>query len=510
VSRKSVNDQNQKGVSAMAQSSLSGNLNILTIITDQQRFDSLSCMGNQVVHTPNLDRLASRGALFTNATCSHPLCGPSRASLLSGLYSHGHQFMRNAYIDREGLNEEIETVDEILHNNGYHTEYHGKWHTGSGNRGCYFGGLDDFSELYKQYLDEKYPPGPLKENQRMDRYTGREYEYNKLDDLMLNASKNGYYMPHHNESGKIDVAPEDTLTAWTAQRVIRFLENKPQEPFAVTCSILHPHAPLVAAEPYYSLYDPAKMPMPDNVQDDLKVKRRKCVPDALPLTPEGLGTYISLYYGLVKEVDDWVGRILDRLEQCGLADRTLILFTSDHGELMGSHGTVSKMEMFEEAIRVPLIMSLPGVIPENQRLDVPVSGADIMPTILDFAGLEVPGNVHGRSVKGIITGKEENARDFALCELGFMKAIRSKDWKLILNPRLNGNINEPYQLYHLKEDKGEQRNLLSDRNRTDQYLKVANELKAEMLGMLKGMNAPDDVVAIYESIDFSRNQPVAP
>jgi arylsulfatase A-like enzyme len=479
-------------------------LNILTILTDQQRFDTLSCMGNSVVHTPNLDRLAFQGVLFTQAVCAYPLCGPSRASLLTGMYSHGHHYRGNAEMDESGLPETVITVDEILSNHGYHTEYHGKWHVGKGHMGCYTGGIryGHHTEEYKAFLDRKYPRGQLEAGYKVDRYTGREYKAVPLDDMMEKALKDGYHMPHHNEAGELKVAAEDTLTAWTASQFIRFLQSKPEEPFAATCSILHPHAPLVAAKPYFDMYDPASMPMPDNITDDCRVKKPKCVPDAVPLTPEGMGTYIALYYGLVKEVDDWVGRILDELERSGLRDNTLVIFTSDHGEMAGSHGTLSKMELFEEAIRVPLMMSLPGVIPENRRLDDSVTGADLLPTILDFAGIEIPGNVHGRSVKPLVTGESRDIRQFAYCEFRDQRALRSTEWKLILNPSLDSNLDERCLLYHLSEDQGEQRNLLSDVNRSAGYLSIAEKLKQEMVSVMKDIRVPQEEVDRYANFEF--------
>ncbi len=479
--------------------------NILTIMTDQQRFDSLSCAGNPIVHTPNLDRLASGGVLFASATCAYPLCGPSRACLLSGLYAHGHGFRKNAELDEQGLSEQVETVDEILARNGYRTHYFGKWHTGAAHRGCYTQGVYFAHHLgqYKEYLDERHPfPGP-RDGWLVDRYSGREYRPAAVDAMMLRAARDGFDMPHHNEAGEASVPSEASLTAWTVGHAVRFLRSRPQEPFAMTCSILHPHAPLIASRPYFGMYDPAAMPMPSNVRDDCRVRKPSSIPDVLTLSPEGLGTYISLYYGLVKEVDDQVGRLLDELEASGLADNTLVIFVSDHGEMMGSHGTLSKMKLFEESARVPLIMRLPAAIRPGRRLEAATTGVDLAPTILEFAGIEPPPHMHGRSLKGLLTGASGGQdRQFAYGEIAGQRGIRSNEWKLVLNPFLECNLEEPCMLYDLVRDPGEQTNLLSRANRTAVSVEQARRLRERLLAMMEDLRVPAETLRIYSAMEL--------
>jgi arylsulfatase A-like enzyme len=165
--------------------------NIVTILADQYRYDALSFRGNPVVKTPNLDKLASGGAFFSNAICTSPLCGPSRASLLTGMYPSGHGFHRNAEVFEDGMSEKLETIDEILKCNGYSTHYFGKWHTGRTHRDCYVGGLPYYLDYYKGYLDSKYPFTGLKSGQKVDRYTGREYDADPIDDMMAGSKERG-------------------------------------------------------------------------------------------------------------------------------------------------------------------------------------------------------------------------------------------------------------------------------------------------------------------------------
>ena len=365
--------------------------NVLFLMADQFRHDALSCAGNPIVETPNLDRLAAEGVRFTDAVCSSPLCGPSRASLLTGQYAHGHRCWGNFEIGHPGgLPESAQTWDETLAANGYRVEYHGKWHTGAANRSCYHDGLPYYLDRYHKYLEEQYPGRKKAEGEAVDRYTKWPYRPFPVDRMMAEAIRRKLSMPHHNEAGENTVPASKSLTAWTAGGVVRFLQSKPKQPFSITCSILHPHAPLVASPPYTAMYNPAKMPMPRVLDDEFTPPEQRGIPKALTLTPDGLGTYIALYYGLVREVDDWVGRILAALDGAGLASNTLVVFLADHGEMLGEHSRVSKMVFYEASLRVPLLMRLPGRIPKGRKLRAPASGADVAPTILDYCNIPVP------------------------------------------------------------------------------------------------------------------------
>ncbi|MHC4672088.1 MAG: sulfatase family protein [Planctomycetota bacterium] len=467
--------------------------NILFILTDQQRFDTLSCNGNNIVHTPNLDRLASEGVNFTNDTCLSPLCGPSRATLLTGRLGFRHKCYSNVPMRvKGGLSKEVNTFDEVLHQAGYECEYQGKWHTGRAHHGCYRDGLKDYyRSLYHDEMSKRFdlPESWKDKTLRTCRYTKLKYDPWPVDTMMKTAKKKGFGMPHHNEAGETYIPKDHTLTAWTAQRAIKYLRTKPQGPFSLTCSILHPHAPLIAAPPYLRMFDSAKMPVPKNLHDDMEeANSKRPVPGAVPLTPEGLGSFISLYYGLVAEVDYWVGELLRALKESGHQQNTLVVFTADHGEMMGSHGTFSKGNFHEEAFRVPLLMRLPGRIEPGQRLDTPTSGLDLMPTILDYCGLaDKAKDCDGISLRPVMEGKQF-ARPFAFGELGGTKrgrrAIRTNEVKFMLKG--NGQT----QLYDLKTDPGEQHNLLLGKNRNPAHVDRARKLRKQMQAYLEEHRDP--------------------
>ncbi|MGH9626782.1 MAG: sulfatase family protein [Bryobacteraceae bacterium] len=471
--------------------------NVLFLMTDQHRFDALSCAGNPIVETPNLDRLARQGVRFTRAVCSSPLCGPSRASLLSGQYQHGHRCSGNAEISKAGMPESVDTWDEILARRGYHTEYHGKWHTGSANRSHYADGLPYYLKLYHDYLAGKYPGRRPRDGEAIDRYTHWPYRYLPVDRMMLRATKEGLDMPHHNEAGEHTVPAEESLTAWTVTRVIDFLRRKPPRPFCVTCSILQPHAPLIATRPYCGLYDPARIPLPAPGEDVFTPSDRAAIPKVLTRTPDGLGTFISLYYGLIKEVDDWTGRLLDALDENGYAENTLVVFTSDHGEMLGEHARVSKMVFYEGSLRVPLILRLPGRIPKGRQLAHIASGADLAPTILDYLGVSAPSGMHGRSLKPVIEGRRSEW-DFAYSEVranprmpNAQRILRTAEWKLVFKG------GESF-LYDLEKDRNESRNLLSAAHRQSRWIDEARRLQRRMLARLEEMRSPElDVVRSF-------------
>ena len=463
--------------------------NLLFIMTDQQRWDTLSCAGNSLIATPNIDRLAKSGVRFSEMTCSSPVCGPSRAAVLSGRLFRGHgcEGSVRQFDDRmPGMSPEVETFDEALHGAGYRTEYIGKWHTGIGHQEVYETGLrTHFLESYRAEMLEKYPDATeLGDGLALDTYSGLAYRTYPLQEMMRAGGKRHKgkvekpKIHHGSEAGWSAIPEEDSLTAWTVKRAIDFLERKHEQPFALTCSILHPHSPLVTNGKYIDLVDPAKVPMPRNVFDDENTGQFG-VPGLVPLEPNGLGRFIAQYMALISEIDVWVGRLLDTLDRQGLRENTLIVFTSDHGELMGSHGQVGKSRCFEEAIRVPLILSLPGTLPAGAIRTESVSGVDLAPTVLDYCGVtSAERRFDGLSMRAAIDGGdfERKHSPLELNREGMrMRGMRSSEWKLSISERYG------QRLYDLQADPLELTNLIAPKaaERT-KYLGVAKGLHEDL------------------------------
>jgi arylsulfatase A-like enzyme len=194
------------------------------------------------------------------------------------------------------------------------------------------------------------------------------------------------------QHGKLQLDSAHTLTAFQARQTLEALERLKDSTFSLTCSFHFPHSPMLAPEPYYGMYPVEDMPVPVSINDPMSNSpyassnsREKRTEYA---DPERIKYMVSEYYGLVTEIDDWVGKILDKLDSLGIADKTLVIFTSDHGEMLGSHGMREKNVFYEESAHIPLLLRLPGEMEAGSTVDGYVSLVDLFPTILDY--LEVP------------------------------------------------------------------------------------------------------------------------
>ena len=438
--------------------------NVLIIMFDQLRYDVFSHRNHAVVKTPNIDKLAEEGVVFRQATCSSPVCGPSRASMLSGCYAYDGKFTtRNREIEDETpFVFPIKTIDELLDANGYHVEYRGKWHCGNKHLDVYQAPKHIFGHNISKYADylrgKGYKPKPVGNGYRRDTYTKWTYKTWDIDTMIGDGPRDPKYdISHSRQAGVIEVKDEDTLTAWTAKKTIDFLNHAPKnKPFAITCSILQPHGPVIASEKYAHMYKPANIPLPKNLYGSRVPRSGKklAIPDRI--TEEGVKQFMALYYGLVKECDDQVGQILSTLKKNGLEKNTLVILTADHGEQLGSQTNFGKGEFFEESFRIPMIMRLPGKIKAGTLSDSVATGADIGPTILDYCNIKKLDYMHGRSLRNVINGAKDPI-EYAYGQIRNEQCLRSTKWKLVVNK------GEPYMFYDLVNDPFELKNLLKDK-----------------------------------------------
>jgi len=381
-------------------------LNLLFLMTDEQRWDALGCAGNRNIKTPNLDRLALEGVRFTKFYSSCPVCSPARTTMLTGRSISSHRVTDNKEITRNDLPDFL-SFDQILLRSGYRGEYHGKYHSpykmaldytapvrwvnGPRPPGC----KADMAEglAFQAYLDRTIPSRPLKSGELLANFYNRPYRPDPLDGAYgmtqeqvakLGRSKELLRTTRIGQGetyGCLDVPPEHTLTAWTVKDGLAALDRLKDGPFTLTISIGPPHPPMVLAKPYYDMYAPDSLPVPASIADPranspyVKIYNENPNPYR---DPEKIRRMISDYYGLVTEVDDWLGRVLKKLKDLGLADNTLVIFTSDHGDMLGDHGMHSKMLFYEGAAHIPLLMRLPGVIPAGRVVQAPVAQIDIV------------------------------------------------------------------------------------------------------------------------------------
>ncbi len=366
--------------------------NLLFIFTDEQRADTMAAYGNRKIHMPNLDRLASQSCVFEHPYVTQPVCTPSRSSILTGLYPHTTGCTENNI----PLRTETPCLPEMLSSRDYVTAYHGKWHLGDeifAQHG--FQEWVSIEDFYMRYYSEG-----------RDRSARSSYHHWLLANGFAPADGETFT---RNEASRL---PEEFgKPAFLAREASRFIRENSRRPFALFVNFLEPHMPFFG--PRDDQYDPASIPLPPNFSafpsEDQPLKARffhllwrdRGI-SGLPLKTEAdWRRLIANYWGLCSLVDTHVGTILETLEDCGLAEDTIVVFTSDHGDMMGSHRLLAKCVMFQEAVRVPLIIRLPGQR-RPKRIAGPVSQIDLVPTLLDLMGQPIPPHLQGKSLAPLL------------------------------------------------------------------------------------------------------------
>ena len=422
--------------------------NLLILMTDQHRWDALGAAGIEKIRTPNLDRLARSGVYFRQACCPTPICVASRMSFITGHRAGRHRWVANQALP--GPVPELPTIMTLLHRAGYHTQGIGKMH--------FRGRLHGFQDLLRmeegvQYrVDDDYLLD-LKEHGVRTRYP------QGLRDLL-------YYQPQ--TSG---IPVEHSKSAWVARKSVEFLHahrrHRKDKPFLLWSSWIAPHPPFAPSAPYDALYDPAEMDppvYPERPAGTLPCWSMRGRLDGAHLDTPRIQRIRALYYGLVSQVDDGVGQILDALEELGLADNTVVLFVSDHGDMLGDHGLAQKNVPYEASVRLPMLLSWPGRTEAGRTCDDLVGLDDVLPTLIENLGLEYDpgtGKLPGASLLGRPGGGLGEARDAYVIDYGSESArwicLRTCTQKYVLWAK--GGTEE---LYDLAADPHETRNLIDE------------------------------------------------
>lgn len=483
--------------------------NLLFIITDQQRYDALSKAGNTVLQTPNLDRLAQQGSYFKNAYTPMAVCGPTRASILTGatIEHTGVNTNEKTYdYQEEGLMT-MPTFDEILTENGYRCEYYGKWHTLTSHAAIYKNpvltaqngnsvfGSGGQSFIWRDELNTLGQAPPPGDGEFIDGLSRWPYVADPLDKYygMTHQQLQDQNLKHAqpDQHGKLLLDKAYTITAFQAKQTLEAIERLKDETFSITCSFHFPHSPMVLPEPYYSMYPVEDMIVPESISDDMQnspyLSSNGRLNNSEYADAEKIKYMISNYYGLLSEVDDWVGKILDKVDELGLTDNTLIIFTSDHGEMLGSHGMREKNVFYEESAHIPLFISSPGDIEAGKTVDGYISLIDLFPTILDY--LEVPEKQSdGKSLRGLIEGTDTEHGQYVVTEWNTSGdkdpnyMIVKNGWKLLIPFSITSTVINA--MYDLNNDPFEINNLLGSNPNRAQYQDKAEELRASLLEWL--------------------------
>ncbi|MCD6354248.1 MAG: sulfatase-like hydrolase/transferase [Prolixibacteraceae bacterium] len=486
--------------------------NILVIMTDQQAFSALGYSGNKIIKTPNIDRLASQGVYFSQAVTQCPVCAPARTSILTGRTTEKTTIRSNR--DIHGNDCYYPTFDEILAKRGYKTEYCGKYHSPEHMARVYMNppvdgmtGTDPivhWEPIYVKYIQNKFPERPLKKGELYETsFYGGTVPY-KLDPpdsqyekVMAGEKVEKAELKKISQAdvhGVLDLPAEYTITAVQGKQTIAALERLKDNQFILTCSFHCPHVPITPSEPYASMYNAKDMITPVSIEDRRENSPYHPGKIFSPYNEKEKVQYMTAnYYAFVTEVDDWVGKILNKLDELKLAENTLVIFVSDHGEMLGAHGMRGKFCFYEESVRVPLIFRFPGKIKAGTVISNPVSTFNIYPTILDYAGVNNIAS-DGYSLKGIMEKGESPKYDFAVSEWSWKNEsvpsimIRTNRWKLMTTHRKGGKNVEA--LFDLKNDPYEMNNLLGSNPERFKYKATAEDLRSKLVGYLKDINYP--------------------
>ncbi len=393
--------------------------NILLLFADDQRADTIGAWGNPHIRTPNLDRLARRGISFRGNYCfgsnSGAVCVPSRAMLMSG----------RTWFDVPHDLHGVRLLPEVLREAGYATFATGKWHNGEPSflrafpRGSsvFFGGMADHT---------KVPVADVRDGQIVDRRIAEKLSSEQFADAAVDFLRS--------QSGR--------------------------KPFFCYVAFTAPHDPRNPPEPFREMYYRNRPPLPANFlpQHPFDNGILKDIRDenlaSYPRTRAVIGDQLCEYYGLITHLDEQVGRILAALEESGHADDTVIIYASDQGLALGSHGLLGKQSLYEHSMRTPLILTGPG-IPPGRSTAAFTYLFDLSPTICALAGIEPPAGLAGRDLRPLWEDEQANVRESVFLPFNdLMRSVRDARWKLIIYPQINHR-----QLFDLRDDPHETRDL---------------------------------------------------
>ncbi len=435
--------------------------NIIFILSDDHRYDFMGFMGNpSFLQTPNMDRMAREGAHVQNAFVTTSLCSPSRASILTGLYSHKHGVVDNQASVPDGL----QFFPQMLQKQGYETAFIGKWHMGHEH--------DDPRPGFDKWISFK--------------------------------GQGDYYNPVLNIDGerrRVEGYNPDILTKYA----VDWIKQERQKPFFLYLSHKAVHGMFEPAKRHLGKYEDEKIEYPPSMADTEDNYRGKPKwvreqrnswhgVDYMYHGQMDYETFYRRYCETVLGIDDSIGRLMQTLEDLGIADSTLVIYMGDNGFCFGEHGLIDKRHMYEESIRVPMLAYCPEMIQSGSKVGELVQNIDIAPTLLEAAGLTVPDDMDGRSFLPVLKGKSIPWRDAIYYEYYWernfpqtptMHGVRTDRYKYI---HYHG-IWDIDELYDLKTDPNEMNNLIFEPEQQDRIKKM-NKMMYDWLERTNGMTIP--------------------
>ncbi len=435
--------------------------NVLFIYSDQHRYDCVGVNGHPLIRTPNMDRVAAEGVNCTNAFTPIPMCVPARCSLLSGQWPARHGVIFN--FDGETfkrLDPRQPSSPATIVRAGYHAIHIGRWHVDPQRTPLDFGFHD-------------YVPS---------------WRYGKW------RSAQGIAPPPSDQGwrGQTDteIAPEQSFLGWSADRVIRWIEQAQEstDPFFIRWHMAEPHLACRPPEPYASMYRPADIPPWPGFADSLEGKPRMQRQMRATWGVEGMSwdewsPVVARYLGVISLLDSQIGRVLEALDRLGIADDTLVIYSADHGDLCGSHGMADKHYiMYDDVVRVPLMMRWPRAIPAGSTIDGFISNAvDFPPTLCEVAGADIPEQFQGISLldaacNGAPIDREDIFASYSGNQFGSytQRMVRNHRWKYVWNATAED------ELYDMQADPGELYNRAPDPANADMLTDMRRRLVSWM------------------------------
>lgn len=474
--------------------------NIVFMFSDQQRYDTLAAYGNDWIRTPNLNRLAEGSFVFERAYVAQPVCTPARATLLTGLYPH----TAGPTINHIPLPESTKTFAEYV-DDSYETAWFGKWHLGDDTLKQHgwkhwISAEDGHTPSYSR------PDLPLSDYHRYLESRGYKPDGRAADGRAIFSSGQRSGLP-----------PEDQMAHFLGRTAVDFIDRNAGNPFVLFVSTFEPHSPY--SGPYNDLYDPATLPVgpaflqtPETAslyhrtraayyskhlteggsRDDPYMRDYLLDPDLTLDTELDWRILRAQYLSNITLVDEMAGMVMDALERNGLADNTIVVFTSEHGEMAGDHRMLEKRSLYEESARVPLLMRVPGMSDGGRRIAGNVGQIDLLPTLLDLIGQQIPEGIQGNSLKpvlveggdlerndvfiewngtGALADRNLGSEAINLLNTAPWRGVVSGDWKFCYCPT------DRNELYNLRDDPHEMSNLVDDPAHRDVVYRMAARLR---------------------------------
>tara|TARA_Y100001960_G_scaffold160160_1_gene168374 strand:+ start:1 stop:1512 length:1512 start_codon:yes stop_codon:yes gene_type:complete len=483
--------------------------NLVFVFSDRQRFDTLQAYGNDYVKAPNLNALAKESIVFKNAYVTQAVCAPARASIMTGLYPHAAGMPRNKLV----MPDEIQTIANMV-SNDYKKAYFGKWHLG--NEVINQRGFDEWASgmetLREEYTEEEYLELDTSYHEFL---VGNGYE---PDEELLGRKI-------FSDSMRAALPAEFQMASFFANRAEAFIKENKDNPFVMYVSFLEPHPPWTG--PYDGIHDPKEVPIeptflkrpdghslfsrvrsdffmqsdlhtPDDVDDAEWEKGReeyngldKAIGRQFDLkNPDSWKQIRANYYGNITLVDDAVGKILNALDEANIAQDTIFIFTSEHGDLVGTHGMMEMRTFYEEAAKVPLIIRAPMHNKEPKLVEGNFGQIDLIPTLLDLLGQDIPEHVQGTTKADVIKGKSDLSNNEVFMEhngigdrnLGtpVINMLNNMQWRSIVTSdrwKLNLCATDQCELFNLNDDPYEEVNLFNKPEHKDRIRIMAAKIR---------------------------------